>query len=106
MGFFSPELDACTRTTINLASNSCSTESFESTERSRSANHKGDEGIIYSKYSSDKKPQTIVTASVEGKKLPQSEHNQQPKILVADLMCPTCKQMLVHPVVLNCGHGS
>ncbi|XP_045828558.1 E3 ubiquitin-protein ligase PRT1-like [Trifolium pratense] len=77
-----------TSTTINQTSNSCSTESLESMEQSRSANHNGDEGII----------------SVEGKKLPQNEHNQQPKILVADLTCPMCKQMLIHPVGLNCGH--
>jgi hypothetical protein len=74
-------------------------------EQSGSSNHNGDEGII-SEYSSERKPQIIGTPSVDGKRLPQNEHNQKPKILVADLMCPMCKQMLIHPVGLNCGHGS
>lgn len=92
-----------TSTTINQTSNSCSTESFESIEQAGSSNHNGDEGII-SEYSSERKPQIIGTPSVDGKRLPQNEHNQKPKILVADLMCPMCKQMLIHPVGLNCGH--
>lgn len=100
MGHSSPQVicdpsgDLLTGTTINLTTNSGSTLSFESMEQSGSANHKGDEGIILD-YSSDRKHGTI---------LPQNEHIQQPKILVADLMCPTCKQLLFHPVALNCGH--
>lgn len=99
MGHSSPQVicdlpgDSLTGTTINQTSNSGSTLSFESMEQSGSANHR-EEGIIL-EYSSDRKHGTI---------LPQNEHIQQPKILVADLMCPTCKQLLIHPVALNCGH--
>jgi hypothetical protein len=101
MGHSSPQVicdppgDSLAGTTINQTSNSGSPLSFESMEQSGSANHKGDEGVI-SEYSSDRKHGTI---------LPQNEHIQQPKILVADLMCPTCKHLLIHPVALNCGHG-
>ena len=101
MGHSSPQVicdppgDSLTGTTINQTSNSGSKLSFESMEQSGSANHKGDEGIIL-EYSSDRKHGTV---------LPQNEHIQQLKISVADLMSPTCKQLLIHPVALNCGHG-
>ncbi|KAJ1409590.1 Zinc finger, ZZ-type [Sesbania bispinosa] len=118
-GLFSPQFDAymygsqvifdhsgsspsCTIT--NPVSNSCSVESFECTEQSGSATHIGDEGTINCEHTSDRIPEVIGTPSVEGKTLIQNEHNQQPKLLVTDLMCTMCKQLLFHPVVLNCGH--
>ncbi|KAJ1427987.1 Zinc finger, ZZ-type [Sesbania bispinosa] len=117
-GLFSPQFDAymygsqvifdhpgsspsCTIT--NPVSNSCSVKSFECTELSGSATHIGDEGTINSEHTSDKIPEVIGTP-VEGKTLIQNEHNQQPKLLVTDLMCTMCKKLLFHPVVLNCGH--
>lgn len=27
-------------------------------------------------------------------------------ILMSDVLCPACKQLLHRPVVLNCGHGN
>lgn len=45
------------------------------------------------------------THSVKGENLPSNNHSGQQKISVADVTCPACKQLLFHPVVLNCGHG-
>lgn len=118
MGFFSPQCDAHTCgsqvvldrlgsspscTAINQASDSFTTVSFDCTEQSASTTHKGDEGIMYSEQTVDRAAEVTGTP-VEGKKLPQDQHNQLPNILAADLMCTMCKQLLFHPVVLNCGH--
>ncbi|XP_027360450.1 E3 ubiquitin-protein ligase PRT1-like isoform X2 [Abrus precatorius] len=121
MGCFSPQFDACTCGSQvvsdhpgispscnikNSVSNSCSIESFGSMEQSGSATHKGDEDsqgtTIYSEHSSDRTPEVIGTPDDE-KKLRNNDHNQQ-EILIADVMCTMCKQLLFHPVVLNCGH--
>ncbi|KAF5746328.1 hypothetical protein HS088_TW06G00499 [Tripterygium wilfordii] len=41
----------------------------------------------------------------EKEDLPQNELNENCKqISIADLLCFACKQLLLHPVVLNCGH--
>lgn len=42
-------------------------------------------------------------SSGQVKLMPQNHREQ--KISVADVMCSSCKQLLFHPVVLNCGHG-
>ena len=121
MGYFSPQFDASTcgsqakfyhtgsspsRTTKNPVSNSGNLESFECMEQSGSATHEGKEGAIFSEHTSNITPEVIGTPCVEGKKSPQNyEHNQQQKILPADVMCTKCKQLLFRPVVLHCGHG-
>lgn len=49
---------------------------------------------------------SIEGITVAGKKLPPNELNDNCKqISIVDVLCTTCKQLLIHPVVLNCGHG-
>lgn len=44
--------------------------------------------------------------SVEENNLPEDKSNRNCKqVSIADVQCSTCKQLLFHPVVLNCGHG-
>ncbi|XP_021907222.1 E3 ubiquitin-protein ligase PRT1 isoform X2 [Carica papaya] len=51
------------------------------------------------------RPEAIKSRSIEGNKLCQNKINGIPEqISVADLLCAACKQLLFHPVVLNCGH--
>ena len=75
---------------INLSSNSCNVGTSECTEQPRSISQEGEPDITES--------------LVEGKTLPQDKIDTQQKRSVADVMCPMCKQLLFHPVVLNCGH--
>ncbi|CAJ1949409.1 unnamed protein product [Sphenostylis stenocarpa] len=111
MGFFSPQFNGhtCGSQVVSgdLGRSPCCTtslESFECREESGSATLKGDEGTtINSKYTSTRTLEVIRTPD-EGKMLPQNEHNQKRKILIADVSCTSCKQLLFHPVVLNCGH--
>ncbi|KAL9360798.1 hypothetical protein Peur_048921 [Populus x canadensis] len=43
--------------------------------------------------------------SVEENNLPEDKSNRNCKqVSIADVQCSTCKQLLFHPVVLNCGH--
>lgn len=77
---------------INLVPNSCNVGTSECTDQLMSIAHEGES-------------ETNVTP-VEGKTLPQDKLNIQQKISVADVMCTMCKQLLFHPVVLNCGHGT
>ncbi|XP_020229536.1 E3 ubiquitin-protein ligase PRT1 isoform X2 [Cajanus cajan] len=120
MGCFSPQFDAYTCgskvafdhlgrspccTIKSPVSNSCNLESFECMEQSGSTTtHKRDEcTAVYPVHASTRIPEVVGTPD-EGKKLPQNEHNQQQKILIADVTCTMCNQLLFHPVVLNCGH--
>lgn len=49
---------------------------------------------------------SIEGITVAGKKLPPNELNHNCKqISIVDVLCTACKQLLIHPVVLNCGHG-
>lgn len=49
---------------------------------------------------------SIEGITVAGKKLPPNELNDNCKqILIVDVLCTACKQLLIRPVVLNCGHG-
>ncbi|KAJ1429357.1 Zinc finger, ZZ-type [Sesbania bispinosa] len=75
----------------------------ECMEQSWSSAHEGDESIIYCEHSSDGEPEVIETP-VEGKKKPQEEPYLEQKMSAADVLCTMCKQLLFHPVVLNCGH--
>ncbi|XP_061367005.1 E3 ubiquitin-protein ligase PRT1 [Gastrolobium bilobum] len=120
-GFYSPQLDPdkwgseakfghsgspSSSSTVNLVSNSCNVGTSECIEQSGATTHEGDEGTIYSEHSSDGEPVNVIIGTpVEGKKLPQDDLYLQQKILVADVMCTLCKQMLFRPVVLNCGHA-
>ncbi|KAL2319497.1 hypothetical protein Fmac_028466 [Flemingia macrophylla] len=119
MGCFSPQFDAHTcgsqvvfkhlgrspcRTIKSPVSNSCSLESFEYMGQSGCTTLNGDEfTAIYPVHTSTRIPEAIGIPD-EGKKLLQSEHNHEQKILVADVTCTMCNQLLFHPVVLNCGH--
>ncbi|KAL9431288.1 hypothetical protein AB3S75_026468 [Citrus x aurantiifolia] len=48
---------------------------------------------------------SIEGITVAGKKLPPNELNDNCKqILIVDVLCTACKQLLIRPVVLNCGH--
>lgn len=48
---------------------------------------------------------SIEGITVAGKKLPPNELNDNCKqISIVDVLCTACKQLLIHPVVLNCGH--
>lgn len=48
---------------------------------------------------------SIEGITVAGKKLPPNELNHNCKqISIVDVLCTACKQLLIHPVVLNCGH--
>lgn len=45
------------------------------------------------------------TVSIVEKSSPQNKLNGNRKqIAVTDVLCSACKQLLIHPVVLNCGH--
>ncbi|CAJ1796558.1 unnamed protein product [Sphenostylis stenocarpa] len=106
-GFYSPQFDPDTcesqakfghsgipssSSAMKLTSNSCNVETSECMEQLGSTTHEGDEGTIHS----DRKPNIIAT--------PQEEISLQQKLSVADVTCTMCKQLLFHPVVLNCGH--
>lgn len=55
---------------------------------------------------SDENCGVLKTVSVEEKNLPQNKpHGNGNCVLIADVQCVACKQLLFHPVVLNCGHG-
>lgn len=90
---------------INQVPNSCNVGTSECMEQPGSTAREGDEGTVYSERTSDGEPEIIGTP-VDEKKLPQNELCLQQKISVADVMCTMCKQLLFHPVVLNCGHGT
>lgn len=48
---------------------------------------------------------SIEGITVAGKKLPPNELNHNCKqISIVDVLCTACKQLLIRPVVLNCGH--
>lgn len=48
---------------------------------------------------------SIEGITVAGKKLPPNELNDNCKqISIVDVLCTACKQLLIRPVVLNCGH--
>lgn len=113
-GFYSPQFDPDTcesqakfghsvipssSSNMNLTSNSCNVGPSECMEQTGFTTHEGDEGTVYS----DGKPDIIGTPAKE-KKLPQEELSLQQKLTVADVTCTMCKQLLFHPVVLNCGH--
>lgn len=52
------------------------------------------------------KKSSIGGATVTEKNLRPNELNGNCKqISIADALCTACKQLLIHPVVLNCGHG-
>lgn len=119
-GFYSPQFDPNTCESqakfghsgipssfsiINPVSNSCNAGTSECMEQSGSTVHEGDKGTICSEPSSDREPE-ITGTLVEGKRLPQDELVLQQEISVADVKCTMCKQLLFHPVVLNCGHGT
>ncbi|KAK7389421.1 hypothetical protein VNO78_24452 [Psophocarpus tetragonolobus] len=119
MGDFSPQFDAYTggsqvvfdqlgrslgHAIKSPVSNSCNLESFKYMEKSGSATLKGNEGMtVYSEHTSSRTPEVIGIPD-DGKKLHQNKHNRKQKILIADVTCSMCKQLLFHPVVLNCGH--
>ncbi|KAH1154855.1 hypothetical protein AAZX31_18G155300 [Glycine max] len=86
-GFYSPQFDPDT----------C--ESQAKFGHSGSAANEGDDGTIYYDGESD-----IIGTPAKGKKMPQEELSVQRKLSVADVTCTMCKQLLFHPVVLNCGH--
>lgn len=86
---------------MNLTSNSCNGGTSECMEQSGSTTHERDEGTGYSNGEPD-----IVGTPAKRKKLPQEDISLQQKLSVADVTCTMCKQLLFHPVVLNCGHGT
>ncbi|KAG4924854.1 hypothetical protein AAZX31_18G155300 [Glycine max] len=113
-GFYSPQFDPDTcesqakfghsgipssSSNLNLTSNSCNVGTSECLEQSGSAANEGDDGTIYYDGESD-----IIGTPAKGKKMPQEELSVQRKLSVADVTCTMCKQLLFHPVVLNCGH--
>ncbi|KAK7338925.1 hypothetical protein VNO77_19559 [Canavalia gladiata] len=117
-GFYSPQFDPNTcesqakfghssipssSSIMNLTPKSCNVGTPECMEQSGSTAFQGDEGFCYYEHSSDGKPDVNGTP-VEVKNLPQQELSLHQKISVADVTCTMCKQLLFHPVVLNCGH--
>ncbi|KAJ7950419.1 E3 ubiquitin-protein ligase PRT1 [Quillaja saponaria] len=126
-GFFSPqfEAEACGSqakvdnhgsssccTTMDLDSSSC-LEPFSTTKEEPPAQmeelgsviQRQLEGTIISEQASEGKKDAMGTLSVEGENLPGNEQKgQDKKISIADLLCMACKQLLFHPIVLNCGH--
>ncbi|XP_014498205.1 E3 ubiquitin-protein ligase PRT1 isoform X1 [Vigna radiata var. radiata] len=113
-GFYSPQFDPETcesqakfghsgipssTSIMNLTSNSCNGGTSECMEQSGSTTHERDEGTGYSNGEPD-----IVGTPAKRKKLPQEDISLQQKLSVADVTCTMCKQLLFHPVVLNCGH--
>ncbi|KAK7292963.1 hypothetical protein RJT34_15821 [Clitoria ternatea] len=85
----------------NFPSNSCNVATSEWMQQSTT--HGGDVGAVYLEHSCDGEPGMVGTPA-DRKKLPQEELSLKQKISVADVMCIMCKQLLFHPVVLNCGH--
>jgi len=77
----------------NLVSTSISVGTSECMDQPGSTTHEGE-------------PKFFGTQD-EGKALSQGNLTQQ-KTWVADLnlKCTMCKQLLFHPIVLNCGHGN
>lgn len=71
-------------------------------EQSDSETRKQHKGTICSKDVFGGSPEAFGTPA-QVKMMPQNDRQQ--KISVADVMCSACKQLLFHPVVLNCGHG-
>ncbi|TKY66107.1 E3 ubiquitin-protein ligase PRT1 [Spatholobus suberectus] len=112
-GFYSPQFDPDTcesqakfghsaipsSSIMNLTSNSCNVGTSECMKQSGATAHEGDEVTVYS----DGEPDIIGTPA-KVKKLPQEKLSLQQKLSVADVTCTMCKQLLFHPVVLNCGH--
>ncbi|XP_015970985.1 E3 ubiquitin-protein ligase PRT1 isoform X1 [Arachis duranensis] len=120
LGYFSPQFDddicgsqakidnpesSHSSATKDPSSNSSNLETCECKEQSGSSNHEGKEGAIIYEDTSNRMPEVMGTTSIAGKKVPENDkHNQQQKITIADVTCTKCKQLLFHPIVLNCGH--
>ncbi|XP_028780967.1 E3 ubiquitin-protein ligase PRT1-like [Neltuma alba] len=87
--------------TGNLVSNPQNIGLSASMEPSGSETEMQHKGTICSKDVFGGTPEALGTPA-QAKVLPQNDRQQ--RISVADVMCSTCKQLLFHPVVLNCGH--
>ncbi|XP_028780959.1 E3 ubiquitin-protein ligase PRT1 isoform X1 [Neltuma alba] len=85
----------------NLVSNPQNAGLSASMEQSGSETQKQNNGNICSKDVFGGTPEDFGTPA-QVKMLPQTD--RQEKISAADVVCSTCKQLLFHPVVLNCGH--
>jgi hypothetical protein len=123
-GFYSPQFDpdtcesqakfghSCSPSSssmINSVSTFCNVGNFESTEQPRSTAHEGEPEFTGTPVEEKASPQgepEITRTPVEEKASPQDNLDMQHKLSVADVMCTMCKQLLFHPVVLNCGHGN
>ncbi|CAJ2670272.1 unnamed protein product [Trifolium pratense] len=121
-GFYSPQFDpetcesqakfghSCSpssSSTINSVSTSFNVGTFECTEQPGSTAHEGEPEFTGTPVEEKALPQgepEVTGTHVEEKALPQDNLDTQHKLSVADVMCTMCKQLLFHPVVLNCGH--
>lgn len=86
----------------NLVSNPQNVGLSASMEQSGSESQKQHKGTICSEDAFGGSLEAFGTPA-QVKMMPQNDRQQ--KISVADVMCSACKQLLFHPVVLNCGDG-
>ncbi|GAU21805.1 hypothetical protein TSUD_176500, partial [Trifolium subterraneum] len=92
---------------VNSVFTSCNVGTFECTEQPGSTAHEGEPEFTGTPVEEKTLPQgepEITGTPIEEKALPQDNLEIQHKLSVADVMCTMCKQLLFHPVVLNCGH--
>lgn len=106
IGSFSPQFDADaynSQPNGDLENSACGEPSVEQLE---SNSHISANVTTRPVQASDGDPELTGIAIDREKKIPQNQPNGNCKqILVEDVLCSACNQLLFRPAVLNCGHG-
>lgn len=100
--YFSPQLDAHLWTPVGSksldADSSCKSEAEASSDIEQTIGKDTDNHTL------NAHELNVVVDEADGAQGNKSNENEKP-ISVPDVLCMSCKQLLVRPIVLNCGDG-